>query len=248
LEVKRAIVLADCHFPFVNRKAYNLALDVADDINPDEILLLGDFADFYGMNSYGKDPEIEIILNDEIVCVKNELNLLRARFHKAKIVYIIGNHEHRLARYINNNCPELSGILSVGSLLQLDKINIAEVPYGPSQKYNVIDSQLIARHEPIGGGIHCAYQTVVKAGASVMFGHHHRIAEYQICNMKGEYLRGVSVGWLGDKDHSVMSYVPSFHNWQLGFAIVTVWKNTFFAQNIPIIDGKCLVDGTIYSD
>jgi hypothetical protein len=223
-----------------------LALDALEDIGVDELILGGDFMDFYSVNAHGKDPDIKLLLSDEITCGKKRLEELQKRFKRARRIYLEGNHEYRLARYISKVAPDLFGVYDLRLLLDLEKYGFEFIPYGPYQKYKVGGSQLIARHEPIGGGVHAAFQSVTKAGASIVSGHNHRIQEYQICNIKGEYLRGISSGCLCDKHHSVMQYVPNFHNWQLGFVVVTVLEDLFFAHNIPIINYHCEVGDTIY--
>jgi hypothetical protein len=50
-----------------------------------------------------------------------------------------------------------------------------------------------------------------------------------------------------------MNYVTGHHQWQLGFAIVTLLDDgkTWFSQNVHILPGKkymCMVDGKIYKN
>jgi len=247
MKVRRALVIPDCHIPYEDKKAYGLMLEVAKDARPDEIVILGDYADFYAVNFHGKNPDKNYLLLDEIDAVTARLRELRQLFPDARIVFLEGNHEYRLARYIAANCRELFGILSVPQLLNLAAYGIDFVPYGPNQKHYVLGSKLIARHEPLGGGVHCAYQSVVKAQHSVIFGHTHRIQEHQIVSIAGENYRGISAGWLGDKDAEVMGYVKNHHQWALGFCLVTVLPDgLWFNQLIHIIEGKALVDGHLW--
>ena len=106
-------------------------------------------------------------------------------------------------------------------------------------------AKLIARHEPLGGGVHVAHNSVVKAGCSVIFGHVHRIQESQVVMIDGSNHRGISAGWLGNKDHSVMNYVKNHHQWSLGFALVTVQGKEFFCDLKHIINYKVLHNGKI---
>jgi UDP-2,3-diacylglucosamine pyrophosphatase LpxH len=222
-------------------------LDVASDLNPDEIVILGDYADFYALNSHGKAPEYQHLLQEEVSEVVLELARIKKLFPKAKRVFIEGNHEYRLGRYIANRCPDLYGVVDTKSVLELDIMGYDFVPYSPNQQYKVLGSKLTARHEPLSGGKHVAQNTVEKAMGSVIFGHTHRIQEAQIVTMNGENYRGISSGWLGNKDSDVMQYVRSHHQWALGFSIVRVLEDgTWFNQLIHIIDYKCFVDGYLY--
>lgn len=246
-DVKRALIVPDCHIPFEDKRAYEIMLNVAKDVDPDEIVILGDYADIYGVNSHGKDPEIKEELRDEVMQVCMRLRELKDLFPRSRKIYIEGNHEYRLARFIKNKAPELFGCIKVEDILHLDKYGFEFIPYGPNQQYNVLGSKLIARHEPLSGGLHCAHGTVSKAMKSVIFGHTHRIQESQIVTLDGDNYRGISSGWLGDKDHPVMGYVKNHHQWALGFSIVTVLPDgTWFNQLIHIIDYKCVFDGNIY--
>jgi hypothetical protein len=165
----------------------------------------------------------------------------------ASIVYCEGNHEYRLPRYLNKNCGELYKAVTVPKLLMLDHMGIEFIPYGPNQQYAILGSKLIARHEPLGGGEHCAASTVKKAGKSVIFGHTHRIQEAQIVTIDGDNYRGISTGWLGDKNHPVFDYVKNHHQWAQGFSELTVMKDgTWFNNLIHIIDHKCNYNGNIY--
>lgn len=248
--VKKALVIPDCHIPYEDKRAYDLMLTVAKDIDPDEIVILGDYADFYAVNSHGKDAELGgALLMDEVYEVIQRLKEIKTIFPRAKKVYIEGNHEYRLARYINSRCPDLYGVVDIQSILELDLLGYEFVPYGPNQKYQVLGSKLIARHEPLAGGKHVAQNTVEKAMHSVIFGHTHRIQEAQIVTIHGENYRGISSGWLGDTSHKVMQYVRGHHQWAHGFSVVHVLDDgTWFNSLIHIVNYKCYYNGYVYEN
>jgi predicted phosphodiesterase len=246
---KKALIIPDCHIPYEDQRAYELMLAVAKDVDPDEIVILGDYADFYAINSHGKDAAMNGVLQDEVYYVIERLKEIKRLFPNAKKVYIEGNHEYRLARYINSKCPDLYGVVDTQSILELNLLGYQFVPYGPNQKYQVLDSKLIARHEPLAGGKHVAQNTVEKAMHSVIFGHTHRIQEAQIVTIHGENYRGISSGWLGDTTHSVMQYVKGHHQWAHGFSIVNVLDDgTWFNSLIHIVNYKCYYNGYVYEN
>lgn len=248
-KIKTALIIPDCHFSAeesCDYRAYSLMLKVAQKQKIDEVVILGDFCDFFGISSHSKSPASSNKLIDEVERVKKELQKLRKVFKKAKIVFIQGNHEYRLERYIQNNAPELFGLLNLPELLDFAALNIHFIPYGPSQLYQVLKSKLYARHEPISGGVNFAHGTVVKAGCSVIFGHVHQIQESQTVMIDGNNHRGIACGWLGNKNHPIMSYVKNHHQWSQGFALVTVLGNgTFFCEMKHIIDYKVVHKGEV---
>lgn len=248
--VKKALIIPDCHIPYEDKRAYELMLKVAKDVDPDEIVILGDYADFYAVNSHGKDMAVQNgLLQDEVHEVVLRLAELKKLFPKAKRVFIEGNHEYRLGRYINSKCPDLYGVFDTASVLELNVLGYEFVPYTPDQKYRVLGSKLIARHEPLAGGKHVAQNTVEKAMHSVIFGHTHRIQEAQVVSIDGENYRGISSGWLGDQNSPVFQYVKSHHQWALGFSVVNVLDDgTWLNSLVHIINYKCYYDGYIYEN
>jgi len=250
---RTAIWSFDHHLPYHDKKALKLMMKVAVDLNRreglDEFGLGGDVSDCYVIGNYARDPALPRMLKVEIAEVGNFLDDIDRLFPKSQKVYIEGNHENRFTRFIRDRAPELYGLIDYETLFNLkNRKRWKWVPYGPYQKYNVLGSKLIARHEPMSAGEHVAANTVKRAGTSVMFGHVHKIQEFQVVTLDGSNLRGISSGWLGNKDHPAFNYVKNHHQWAQGFNVVRVLPNgRWFNQVVHIIDYKCCVDGKIYS-
>lgn len=252
MDLQLSLIIPDTHRPFHNVKAYNLMLKVAKDLKPQEIVILGDYADFYSVSSHSKDPSVFGMLADEISDVLDGLQELSDLFPRAKKVFIQGNHEYRLERYLVDNAPALFGITDTRNLLNLDKMpNWTYVSYGPNQAYKVLGSYLTARHEPLASN---ARLTAAKALCSLVYGHIHRIEQSHIVGLSGTNHVCFSVGWLGDKrKDKIFGYVKNHHQWQLGFGLVYASKKTgyFYHQEVHILDhGKtysCVVNGKQYS-
>jgi predicted MPP superfamily phosphohydrolase len=236
-----ALFITDSHHPYSDQRAYQLMIKVAKDVQPQEIIIGGDFADFYAINSHGKHPDFQHILLQEITEVRKRLEELRVLFPKAKIVFIEGNHEYRLARYIYNNAKELHGLLDTRSVLCLDQLGIDLIPYDADQRYQVMGSKLYTRHEPIGGGIHFAASTVDKAGCSMVVFHTHRAQSHRKVFLDGTDHIVACFGWLGDKSHPVMKYLKNHAQWQLGFGFAHILKDGKF-----FLDAKDMIDYTVF--
>lgn len=223
-------------------------LAVAKDLKPKEVVILGDYADFYSVSSHTKDPRIANMLKDEIIDVLFGLEELDKLFPDAKKVFIEGNHEFRLERYICDRAPGLFNVTDTRYLLELnDRPNWKFIPYGPNQSYSVLGSKLFARHEPLGN---TAKLTATRALCSLVYGHIHRIEESHLVGLDGTNHVCFSVGWLGDKrKDKIFDYVKGHHQWQLGFGVVFVDSDTgyFYHHKIHILDNyTCFFNGKLY--
>jgi predicted phosphodiesterase len=249
--MKLFLMIPDTHRPYHHQKAYNLMLKVGAALNPDCIILLGDYADIYGANSHGKHAGVLETLEDEVMDVMAGLQELDDVFPDAKKVFLEGNHEYRLERYINSSAPALFGLTSIKDILEMDKRpNWIWIPYGPNQMYQVGNSALWARHEPLGP---TAKASASKAMCSFIHGHTHRIESAYSVGLKGDQFICYSPGWLGDKrKDKIFGYVKQHHQWNLGFSFVYVDEKTglFYVHIVNIIEdsGKvsCVANGVKY--
>lgn len=243
--MKLALVIPDTHRPYHDVKAYNLMMEVASFLKPNEITFLGDYADFYCVSSHAKDPRILKMLIEEVEDVIDGFDEIDKTFPDAKKVFLEGNHEFRLERHLIDKAPALFGITSVEHVLKIDgRPNWRFVPYAPNQNHKILGSRLNARHEPLGT---TAKATSQRAMASVVYGHIHRIEESHIVGLDGSNHVAFSVGWLGDKrKDKVFHYVKHHWQWQLGFGLVWVDPSNgyFYHQKVHILDNyTCVVNG-----
>ena len=253
VRLRLALLIPDTHRPYHHRKAYSLMLEVAKDLSPDEIVILGDYGDVFFLNGHGsKDPTTPNLFRDEVDDINKGLDELDDLFPKAHKIYLQGNHEYRFERYIEAKCPELFGITEFRNLIKIDQRSKWKfISYGPNQEYAVLDSYLRARHEPLASS---AKATAAKALCSLTYGHIHRIEESHIVGLDGKNHVSFSVGWLGDKRmDKIFGYVRGHHQWQLGFGLVWVHPKTkyFHHQKIHILEHDdqvtCVVNGKHYA-
>ena len=250
--MKTALILSDVHVPFEDKRKYALALDIAriNLNNIEEIILLGDFADTFTLMSHKKDISLKknipnfLIQELEKVCMR--LDELDDKFKGIKKIYIEGNHENRLYRYIRDNASEFFGLIDFPSIFNIEKRkDWSWISYSPDQFYNILDSNLFARHEPIGPN---ARTTAQRSMTNVIFGHIHRAEHFQTVSLSGQKFNAYSCHWLGNKNTQAMQYVKNHHQWSNGFAVINVKKkNDFTVEQIPIFDDNtCIFRGKIY--
>lgn len=251
-----ALLIPDTHRKWHHVRAYELMLEVASFLkgksgggNLQEIILLGDYADFYFASGHGpKHPKFLNTTVEEVESVIEGLDELDRLFPDAKKKYIEGNHEQRLTRFLQNKCPELFGYVDAQTLFKIQsRPGWSWVSYGPHQRTNVLGSKLFARHEPFGNS---AKATAGRALCSVVYGHIHRIEESHIVGLDGTNHVAFSVGWLGDKrKDEIFGYVKGHQQWQLGFGLVWVDRGSglFYHHKVHIIERgnrlSCVVNG-----
>jgi hypothetical protein len=213
------------------------------DIMPSELVILGDFGDFYAINAHGKHPEAQHLLTEEVDKVNQRLDLIDAILPDCKKVFIEGNHEYRLERYIIKNAPALFGVTSTEYLFQLNaRPNWTFVPYSKRQAYNVLGTDLIARHEPLS--MSSPKASLTRSMSNMVYGHKHVIEECWGVSMDGRRMVNFSPGWLGDERYTkIFGYAQGA--WQRGFSVVTkhnkMWTHEivrFRSDNSFIYNGK----------
>ncbi len=249
MKLKRALIVPDCHRPFHSRKAYALMLEVALYLGVDEIVLLGDYADFYSVSHYVRsaDPRLPQLLIDEVESVNLGLDELDRLFPRAKKIYLEGNHEIRLEKYIESKAPALFGVTECRGLFQMHaRPRWSYVGFGRSQKHRVLGSDLLARHKPIASNPMTGLR---RAFASYCYGHNHHIEQAHAVGLDGQQHVAFSCGWLGDHRADVFGYMLDPPQWQLGFALATVaGPSKQFHHEIVEIKSNytCLTHGKLF--
>lgn len=236
MKLKRYLILPDTHVPYHNKKAFQLAIEVAKKLDVSGVVIIGDFADFYSINRYGKHPKIQDLLMDEVVEVVEALEYIGRMLPKAHKVFIEGNHEHRLSRYIQDNAPALFGVCDVKGFFELKRLGWEFVKYGPRQAYQVPGTNLFLRHEPQKGGDNFLINSLKTSFVSIGVGHNHIAKMDSVKTLDGRIMKAFSVGCLAawDEYPEIFNYVKNHHQWDLGFSILEVhpsdkdgWRQEF---------------------
>lgn len=244
---RTAGVIADCHIPYQDDKAYYAALEYIKDRNPNELIILGDFLDMHKL-SFWKDKPVKMTFPEEVELGKEKLTEIRKEFPDAKITFVKGNHCNRLDRYLMSKSAELFGLDGLTLSRLLDMRNL---------KVNYVDNieQMTRGHQPlsVGGvtmihseelgrvgfsGVNLARTYLMRALCNVMAAHHHQTQSYKLRTLEGGELRSWLVGCLCNLNQSYMPH--SNHNH--GLAMV-YWNSKArpykpYVRNLEIVDGK----------
>jgi hypothetical protein len=194
-------------------------LEIAAFAGIDEVVILGDYGDFYSVSSHSRDPRLPHLLLEEVTSVREGLDELDRIFPEAKKVFLEGNHEYRLERYLVERAPALFGVTTTEGVLGIPQRPLwSFLSYGRNQSYRVLGTQLHARHTPLATN---AKSSLQRAMISHCYGHVHRIEEVHARGLDGRSHVAFSPGWLGDPRLRPFDYLQSPDQWSCGFALVS---------------------------
>ena len=246
----KVMVTSDYHIPYEDRKSIDITLKAAKIYKPNVFVINGDLLDFYSLSSWDKNPE-HFDVSHEISEGKKYLQMIRDALGKnTTIVYLEGNHEARLQRYLWKN-PELADldVLKMENLLDLDKYQVkwigAEMDYWKktSGSYNIGDTRIMHGDNRLNGASTSKYSgysiknTVGTTRKNTIMGHVHRGAVHYNTN-EDSTLVGVEGG-------NLCQEIPTA-NWQQGFTTFEVYKGKGANFQFHFIDKhKLIYDGKV---
>lgn len=236
LDAGRTLLLPDIHIPYHSKKSLSAAISAGVDAKVDAVVLTGDQADFYELSRYDKDPRKRPVV-EEMEMLRDFLTSLRGVFPTAKILYMDGNHEQRLVKYIQSKASALAGLkgLTLPENLDFKTLGIQHVTGMRGIKIGKL--RIMHGHElgNIGSSINPARGAFLKAKSPVIVGHCHRKSEHAENTLEGKSIPSWSMGCLCDLSPD---YMP-VNNWCHGFAIIELSNGHFRVNNHYIAkDGK----------
>lgn len=182
---KKILIIPDAHVTNgQDLSRFDKVRSIIDKRHPDIILIGGDFADILSLSSFDKNNKLTIEgrrYRTEIDAVNTALDKLLSynkRGYTPRLIYLIGNHETRVARYVDQN-PQLDGHMDVVSDLKLKQRNFEVIPY---KKFIEIDNILFT-HVPINAagqpltGKFAAQKAADLMSKSLVFFHVHQILQ-----------------------------------------------------------------------
>lgn len=234
----KILVIPDVHVPFHDKKAWDLVCKVHNVAKPDKTVIIGDFADFLAVSFFPKPPGRLNNLEHEVDATNEALNRLGK-----DTVFLQGNHEYRLEKYLKQKAPELFGLVECKKLFKIQERGWKWVPY---MDHHVIGKVLFA-HDLGHCGKHAALNTLAAAGMCTVFGHTHRGGVHYGGTVNGEHRFALNVGWLGDYKQIDYMHRAKTRDWQHGFGWINMDdRGLAWASFVPIVAGKCVVDGREY--
>lgn len=234
-------IIPDVHVPFHDKAAWSLVLKTVRETQPSRIVIMGDFVDCLTVSHFPRGPGRINTLKDEVEAAHLALTDLGDAAGKAKITFLMGNHEARLEKYLAEKAPELFGLIDMESLLELKKRGWPLVPY----RKHITYGKIAYSHDVGFCGKSAVSQNLDSFGGNIVTGHTHRAGIVYDGTVLGEHRVAMSCGWLGDFGAIDYMHQSKTRSWQHGVG----WCRQDRAGNgwisfAPIIQNRLCIEGT----
>lgn len=246
------VICGDSHGYFQNSSAVGAFLSDLEALQPLEVVHLGDVLDCGGFLSthsvLGVVPELAVTYEQDTLSANDLLDRIQKAAPSAKITLIEGNHESRVAKWINrqvlinqSDSNYLLRMFGPAAVLNLEKRGIPFIRR--DQYYDGLSTSgtirlgphCVAQHGESVSGPHAAFRLLNRLGTSVFFGHSHRLITVYGENIN-EHLVGVNCGCLCDL--RPMYGLTRVTDWTHGYAVQYNSDDGFLTFCVPIVNGS----------
>jgi predicted phosphodiesterase len=244
-KLEKILFFPDLHAPYHDKKALELVLKAGRLFKPDHSIILGDWLDNYSVSSHSKNPNRALKLVEEVDCAKELLDEVISLGAKNN-VFVSGNHEDRLERYLADRAPELFNMISTDKILELKQKGFKYIPYKSHYKIG----KLNVTHDTGTAGRYAHYKSMDSFQHNVIIGHTHRLGYAVEGNAEGERHVTAMFGWLGDINAvDYMHKIKATRDWCLGFGIgyLDIKTGVVYVVPVPIVNYTCLIEGKLIS-
>jgi hypothetical protein len=253
-----------------DEKALDICIKLIEDLQPEVVALVGDNLDLPEMGKYVTYPAYAQTTQASIDRATLFCAQLRAAAPDAKIIWLAGNHEERMPKYLvqnagaayglrKGNTPESWPVLSVPYLCRMDEFGIEYRPGYPASDYWVNEKLRIIHGDRVKSSGSTAHVYLNQEKTSVIYGHIHRIETAFKTREDFDGPRTImaaSPGCLARIDGAIPSTrggvdldgrpLTRYENWQQGIGVVTYeddGNHRFTYDVIPIYNGWALYHG-----
>ena len=259
--------------PTHDEKAIHVCLKMIQDTQPEVIACVGDNLDFPEMGKYLTYPAYAQTTQASIDRATFFCAQMRAMAPNAKIIWLAGNHEERMPKYLlvnagaayglrKGNIPESWPVLSVPYLCRMDEFGVEYRPGYPAADFWVNEKLRIIHGDRVKSSGSTAHIYLNSEKTSVIYGHIHRIETAFKTREDFDGPRTImaaSPGCLARIDGAIPSTkggvdldgrpLTRYENWQQGLGIVKYedsGAHRFSYDVIPIYDGWAMYNGKEY--
>ena len=241
--LEAGLLIPDCHIPNHRVEVWGLMLRVAHFLEVQTLVILGDFADAETLSAHPATRPGQRDFEDELGEVNKCLDQLD-RIGAARKIYVSGNHEFRLDRYLMDRAPAMFRSIQWPRLLNLRERGWEWVPYRKSVKVG----KLHVTHDTGTAGMNAHRQAAKAFGGSAVIGHTHRMAYEVTGRFDGAPYLSAMFGWLGDAAKAAdYMHEAKAAEWVHGFGVFYKEPNGIMhVQPVPIVNGHCVVNGKLF--
>jgi len=250
---KRIFIVSDIQAPYEDRKAVRSVIRAIGELQPDEVIQIGDLIDLPQPSRWSKGTAAEFegsVYEDSEYVMRKFFEPLREVYDGPVGVHE-GNHDERARVYLDKQAPALSGTkaFNIENLLDFDGFGVTLLP-----EFNEVAPGWITTHGHRGGislsriAGNTAVNAAKKFGKSVAMGHTHRLGiSSHTTGYAGntKIVTGMEVGNL--MNMKMAGYLKgATANWQQGFGILHVDGRIVRPEIVPIQGGKFTVEGVTF--
>lgn len=282
---RKAVILPDAQIGFYkdasgklqpthDPKAIAVAMAIIEDVKPDVIVCVGDNLDLPEMGKYRLSPAYQQTTQASIDAATMFCASMRAASPNAKIVWLAGNHEERMPRYLldnaaaafgirKGNTPESWPVMSIPYLCRMDEFFVEYRPGYPASDFWINEKIRVIHGDRVKSNGSTAHLYLSREKTSVIYGHIHRIETAY--KTREDYdgprtILAASPGTLARIDGAVPSTkggvdldgrpLVRHEDWQQGVGIVnfqTSEPHRFSYETVHIYDGWAVYNGKEYT-
>ena len=235
------VSFSDCHWwPGLSETlAFKALLEVIKEIKPELVVGNGDLLDGARISRFGRSDWAQTpTLDAELEEVKARCSDIRAVHRRARHIRTIGNHDQRFDKILANKVSEMEGV---------EGFRLADHLKEWEETVSIwINGHTVLKHR-WHGGIHAAWNNVVKSGVTMITGHTHDLESKPYSDYRGRRY-GAQDGTLADP------YGPQFAYGEdnpvkacSGFLVATFTKGGQILQPelCEVIDGVAWFRGQV---
>lgn len=213
-------VFGDMHDPYVNAVIFEyLFLPFVKSLRPNIIIESGDGFDFYGISRFLKQPRRRMQMSRErnlFVARREQLQKVLPR--DCRKVYLRGNHEDRMYKYLIRQAPEIMDEIYWADYLKLDKLGWDVVDDGnseePAESFFELGSLLVMHGEVARKQPGVAPKALLDSyNENVLTNHTHKVGSSSARFYRGRIILGYENGCMCDIPKVSRDYVQMVANW-----------------------------------
>jgi len=228
----KVLIINDLHRPFHDVASLTAIEHFWADFKPDLEIYNGDIADFYCISNYDKNPSRRFHLQDEMDDTAAWLERRAKANPSARRIFIDGNHEDRLRRWLWRHGTEVSSLraLTVEEQLKLKDSGFEHLDY--MSVVNLLSFRIEHGYKATASKaypVNVSRWMAIATGSSGLCGHTHHHSKYSWTDSRGSHSY-IENGCVCRLD---MDYAP-FPNWQHGFCTGVVHRNKIHLSPVLI--------------